>query len=698
MRRVSIKVAVFVPLLIAGLNTWAIEEVNGVYQIGSPQDLTEFAELVNSGNTSANACLTADIDLSGVENFTPIGAHYTTPYVGIFDGQGHTISNLKIERNELAETGLFYRICGTVQNLGIVNATVKNPGGWRVGVIGGCSAGGTLINCFTAGDIVLENGQIGGLCGLLQNTTIKSCYTTFSKIGDSEDGTTAENCYWGDGVVSMAPTGELCYKMNGDQKEITWYQTLGEDAYPLVDSTHKQVYAAGDLNCNGQVKAGGTLTYSNTKTQEIPDHHFVDGICTECGQADPGFIQVVDGWYEVGKPEQLMYVSDLVNGGKQDINVRLTADIDLSGITYFPPIGRLCWPGGPMLHYGGTFDGQGHIIYNLSIDKEDAGAETGLFGRLDGATVQNLGIVNATFRNSSALRAGVLAGCANNSRITNCFTTGEFVMDECICTFDTKNGDGMFGLFTGTTASNCYTTHSTFGDHEGSTLNNCYWGESALGMAPTGELCYKLNQGNIQTPAWRQSIGDDDYPVPNATHGIVNQITSAGYATMYLPETNVTVPDGVTANKAAISGSLVILSPLGGNIIPAGTPVVLEGSEGYYSFAPVAGTLKAPENELKGTAEPLAATGTQYVLAVKDGQTGFYQAEAGTTIPAGKAYIEYAGAGVKGFAFGGADGIEGIHNSQFIIHNDNAIYDLSGRRVEKGTKGIYIVNGKKVLY
>ena len=283
MRRISLKVAALVPLLIAGLNARAIEEVNGVYQIGTPQELTEFSELVNSGNTSANAVLTADIDLSGVENFTPIGAHYKTPYVGTFDGCGHIISNLNIDLNVRAETGLFYRISGTVQTLGIVNATVKNPGGWRVGVIGGCSVGGTLANCFTAGDIVLECAQKGGFCGLLQNTTIKSCYTTYEKMGDCEDDTTADNCYWGDGVVSMAPTGELCYKLNGDQKDIVWYQTIGEDTYPVVDNSHKQVYAAGDLNCDGQVKPGGTLTFSNTKTQEIPAHHFVDGICTECG-------------------------------------------------------------------------------------------------------------------------------------------------------------------------------------------------------------------------------------------------------------------------------------------------------------------------------------------------------------------------------------------------------------------------------
>ena len=38
-----------------------------------------------------------------------------------------------------------------------------------------------------------------------------------------------------------------------------------------------------------------------------------------------------------------------------------------------------------------------------------------------------------------------------------------------------------------------------------------------------------------------------------------------------------------------------------------------------------------------------------------------------------------------------------IDNSEFIIQNSELIYDLQGRRVENPTKGIYIVNGRKVV-
>ena len=169
-------------------------------------------------------------------------------------------------------------------------------------------------------------------------------------------------------------------------------------------------------------------------------------------------------------------------------------------------------------------------------------------------------------------------------------------------------------------------------------------------------------------------------------------------------KTPVAIPAGVTASTAVIKGNWISLTEISG-AIPASTPVVLQGAEGFYSFMPIDEAGTAGENDLKGTAEPLAATGIQYVLAEKNGVVGFYKAEG--TIPAGKAYIEYTGAaGVKGFVLDDATGIEEIHNAQCIMHNGaGAVYDLSGRQIvnrkssnSKLHRGVYIQNGKKVLY
>ncbi|MBQ2518598.1 MAG: hypothetical protein II538_01125, partial [Bacteroidaceae bacterium] len=116
-------------------------------------------------------------------------------------------------------------------------------------------------------------------------------------------------------------------------------------------------------------------------------------------------------------------------------------------------------------------------------------------------------------------------------------------------------------------------------------------------------------------------------------------------------------------------------------------------AEGFYSFMPTTGAAAVAENDLKGTATALTADGSQYVLAKKDDVVGFYQATEGT-IAAGKAYLTGISAGVKAVTFGTADGIASPLSE---TEEGAAIYDLSGRRVEKATKGLYIINGKKTL-
>ena len=105
------------------------------------------------------------------------------------------------------------------------------------------------------------------------------------------------------------------------------------------------------------------------------------------------------------------------------------------------------------------------------------------------------------------------------------------------------------------------------------------------------------------------------------------------------------------------------------------------------------------ENDLKGTAEEIEAAGN-YVLAQPEGKpVGFYLAETGK-IKAGKAYLEgnsNTGPLVKAFYFNeeAETAIENVNANVNV--NEGVVYDLNGRRVSKAQKGIYIINGKKVL-
>ena len=88
-----------------------------------------------------------------------------------------------------------------------------------------------------------------------------------------------------------------------------------------------------------------------------------------------------------------------------------------------------------------------------------------------------------------------------------------------------------------------------------------------------------------------------------------------------------------------------------------------------------------------------------YILNNVEGVVGFYKA-AGNTVATNRAYIQIDGSTlVKGFiALPGSDeetGIETMRNGE--NEKMSAIFDLSGRRVAKPTRGLYIVNGKRVL-
>ena len=100
------------------------------YLISGKEDLLLMANNVNTGvNASAHYKLTADIDLGG-EEWTPIGhysteASYSAAFQGVFDGDGHTVSNFKITKDNTPFLGFFgFVYQGTVKNLNITDATI----------------------------------------------------------------------------------------------------------------------------------------------------------------------------------------------------------------------------------------------------------------------------------------------------------------------------------------------------------------------------------------------------------------------------------------------------------------------------------------------------------------------------------------------------------------------------------------------
>ena len=183
-------------------------------------------------------------------------------------------------------------------------------------------------------------------------------------------------------------------------------------------------------------------------------------------------------------------------------------------------------------------------------------------------------------------------------------------------------------------------------------------------------------------------------------------ITAAGYATVNYPFA-VQVPAGIKAYTGSLSAekNVLNLNEIAGGIIPANTPVVLEGAEGTYSLTILADnpTPAIEGNALKGVllSQEIVADKEPYVLGNVESTVGFYKVTADDRIlAANKAYIELPSAtaqGIRSIVIGGTT--TGIEDTVAEGTETEEYYDLQGRRVLNPTKGIYVTkSGKKVLF
>ena len=183
------------------------------------------------------------------------------------------------------------------------------------------------------------------------------------------------------------------------------------------------------------------------------------------------------------------------------------------------------------------------------------------------------------------------------------------------------------------------------------------------------------------------------------------EVSSVGYSTYYSLY-RLAIPETVKAYVVAETkdGSAVLKQVTG--VLPARTGVILEG-EGAHTFVTTDATAAAIEsNKLQGSIAAKEVTVAEnkiaYILGKGTNDVGLYKVKLNDgkfTNGANKAYMILdveAAAGAAMFSFGRGEGTTGIDNSQLTIDNV-VIYDLTGRRVETMEKGIYIVNGKKVI-
>ena len=174
-------------------------------------------------------------------------------------------------------------------------------------------------------------------------------------------------------------------------------------------------------------------------------------------------------------------------------------------------------------------------------------------------------------------------------------------------------------------------------------------------------------------------------------------ISTAKYATFVSPYATDFSTTGVTVYTAMAGETSVTLNEVASGKVPANTPVVLykAGANGTAINVPVIASAEAVgENDLKVSdgGEPTNA----YVLANKTSGVGFYK-WAGGTLTAGKVYLQGASSAREFLGFGDVTGIESLTPDPSPKGEGSEYYNLAGQRVAQPTKGLYIVNGRKVV-
>ena len=394
----------------------------------------------------------------------------------------------------------------------------------KIGGIGGYISYSLVENCYSQAT-VSGNTNVGGICGKgykadFQNAYYDSNLYVGDAIGYKEGALTTEKT---EGKPSQAfESGEITYLLQADREEPVWGQTLsGNDvqAYPVLGGA--KVYQVTEYKgCIESTGIAGT-TYNNANAPVVfGPHVYENGFCTICSAYEPavlttgkydidanGEITDSDEAYEIGNAGQLYWFAGLVNGTLTDgtaqnlkANAVLTADITVnedlltsintdedgnvtngSSFKAWRPMGMADEKGEFTGHYKGIFDGNGHSISGVYVNRDEAADDVdtrfkssiGLFGYHDGVT-RNLGILDSYMRGKGCI--GGICGYNDGGTIQNCYSAAT------VC------GDSYIGGICGRSRSNsiienCYNAGYIYGATRSiggicgdnySTIESCY--------------------------------------------------------------------------------------------------------------------------------------------------------------------------------------------------------------------------------
>ena len=418
------------------------------YQIMTTEDFDNITFGDSGKNTYYKLMNDLDFEHSCPAKFTSGSVFY-----GIFDGNGHTVSNIAYD-GEAKSISLFGNVqsvakisnlsvanvsvtvsgdvnklrCGTITNQmhgNGTNCTVRNvtvtinPGNTvtenRIGPVGGIFGniienGGQVSNCSIEDFTVIvnkpENGVtltmegVGGICAQVNQATVTGCSVDNFVVRSSD--------------IEIEYLGGIFGRVNG-----------ASGSYGIVHDCH-----VGNVDAS-EVKDVSVLHDPNRDYS--PTYGVIYGSLTESGNNVVGSVNIagVTGWalvadtkwhnedessFEISTAEELAGLAKLVNLGYtfRGKTVVLINDIDLENKEW-TPIGKTSGKS-----FQGIFDGGWHTISNMMITGSNT--NVGLFGYTKSGEVKNLTLKDTKV--SGSTNVGTISGYPHNSQYTNILLTG----------------------------------------------------------------------------------------------------------------------------------------------------------------------------------------------------------------------------------------------------------------------------------
>lgn len=657
------------------------------YVITTVEGMKLLSSSVNSGSNWYGSYfqLGSDISLSHTtdwddtssteHNFTPIG-EYHKPFQGTFDGNGYTISGIRIYMTSSYYVGLFGNLDGgTVMRVKLADA--RYSGNNNVGGIVGYSVGSSsILNCIATNVSITSKDYFGGVI-LGYNSGFSTITQNYYRNCSRTKGETTKTTDIGIGTSSSH--GDTSGARSVHTLTLPANVTASGESVEISSTTYYASNTTVTLAYSGEIPAGSSASYTastgsitgNTFTMPAADITvtvavFKDDYIThwQAGTNHNGTSEAKA--YVISTPEGLQLLSSEVLTGQtfEGVYFRLGNDIDMSGVANFTPIGI-----DGTYRFRGYFYGNHMTISNLTVNVGENNY-AGLFGYASYGKIHSITLDCANITGGDYV--GGIVGNSASCTVDYCTVT------RSVITATSKVNVPKLGVIGG-----CFeTSNSSFNDNKyhstlvyapNATGNHFHQEGDAFNIG----YGYKYinighdSNGNASLDATQLFLPEDDVlrakileaynnPSAHTAHGGSAPDVSAALApnitstegtifgedkfvtTYYHSSVDYQLSEGAKAYTASKDGSSIVFHLVGqdGRIIPRNTAVIIVSDTAEFSLSTLTSTdvTAHPGNILLGTDTSLSKpVGTVYVLNKSGYNLGFYKFT-GYSIPAHKAY------------------------------------------------------------